>query len=142
MCLSIGKSGYSRQAQGTPLFSALSNPSALPYLSPLWPGHDNPLLPLLARTGYPSLSLLPSPSPTHSSPQPGQGYPTPYLPRIGILFLPPCLHWTGSRWLCGTGSMPLAFTQEDFLVGKFFWRVSFCLKTVVELSKSILVSIK
>ena len=71
--------------------------------------------------GYPSLwSLVLS----KGYPRRGQGYPisrigVPTLARIG--YPPPA--WIGYRphctepgQLCGSGSMPLAFTQRDFLV--------------------------
>ena len=45
--------------------------------------------------------------PLHSPPSPNQDGGTPP---------PPHTHQKGPGWLCGTAAIPLAFTEEDFLV--------------------------
>ena len=47
--------------------------------------------------------------------KPGQGYP-----GLAITGVPPPPHCTGPGWLCGASGMPLAFTQEDYLVFRLF----------------------
>ena len=86
--------------------------------------------PLYLLPPIPSTPFLSSPPP-----RPGQMYPS--IPPSPTPFLP--LPQPGPVWLCGAGGMPLAFTQEDFLVLKiiltrylmqlkkdiFQWRVYF-----------------
>ena len=102
-----GRGGSPDQVRGTPFPSLLTS---------------------LARTGVPFLlspsqdrgtPLLPSTEVHFPSPPPSQDR-VPSVPcpsqHMGTLTSPPSSPRTGPGWLCGTGGMPLAFTQEDYLL--------------------------
>ena len=68
----------------------------------------------LARSGYPP----PRPGIGYPPPRPGIGYPPPWLDGVPP---PPQIRQSSIASTCyAAGGMPLAFTQEDFLVFCFF----------------------